>query len=144
MYPHWQYNLQPHSPKQYKKKRSFIRQFSNIFSCDTVLFFHTILCQNSFFHQCYKFNLDLTLSSHLNIHYSFFVNKDLELNKRTVDGCYLTADSPHSVNERREVVPRAGNRKGPRSFVFVSPGFEEKERLQVASKCAKSSHFNSF
>ena len=34
--------------------------------------------------------------------------------------------------ERREVFPRAGNRKGPRSFVFVSPGFQEKERLQVA------------
>ena len=83
---------------------SFV-QFSNIFSCDTVLFFHTILCQNSFFHQCYKFNLDLILSSHLNIHYSFFVNKDLELNKRTVDGWYLTADSAHSVNERREVGP---------------------------------------
>ena len=39
--------------------------------------------------------------------------------------------------ERREVVPQAGNRKGPRSFVFVSPGFEEKERLQVASKICK-------
>ena len=32
--------------------------------------------------------------------------------------------------ERREVV-LAGSRNGPRSFVFVSPGFQEKERLQV-------------
>jgi len=31
--------------------------------------------------------------------------------------------------ERKEVV--LGNKKGPRSFVFVSPGFQEKERLQV-------------
>ena len=37
--------------------------------------------------------------------------------------------------ERREVVLEAGNRNlGPRSFVFVSPGFQEKERLQVAAK----------
>ena len=39
--------------------------------------------------------------------------------------------------ERREVVLGAGNRKGPRSFVFVSPGFQEKERLQVAGKSYK-------
>ena len=32
--------------------------------------------------------------------------------------------------EKREVVS-AGSRNGPRSFVFVSPGFQEKERLQV-------------
>ena len=32
--------------------------------------------------------------------------------------------------ERREVV-LPGSRNGPRSFVFVSPGFQEKERLQV-------------
>ena len=32
--------------------------------------------------------------------------------------------------ERREVV-LAESRNGPRSFVFVSPGFQEKERLQV-------------
>jgi len=33
--------------------------------------------------------------------------------------------------ERKEVVFEAGNKNGPRSFVFVSPGFQEKERLQV-------------
>ena len=32
--------------------------------------------------------------------------------------------------ERREVV-LAESKNGPRSFVFVSPGFQEKERLQV-------------
>ena len=36
--------------------------------------------------------------------------------------------------ERKEVVFEAGNQNGPRSFVFVSPGFQEKERLQVAEK----------
>ena len=42
--------------------------------------------------------------------------------------------------ERKEVVLGAGsgNRKGPRSFVFVSPGFQEKERLQVAEKKIQS------
>ena len=34
--------------------------------------------------------------------------------------------------ERREVVLEGGSRKeSPRSFVFASPGFQEKERLQV-------------
>ena len=38
--------------------------------------------------------------------------------------------------ERKEVV--LGNRKqGPRSFVFVSPGFQEKERLQVEANSCK-------
>ena len=36
--------------------------------------------------------------------------------------------------ERKEVVLGDGSRKGPQSFVFVSPGFQEKERLQVVSK----------
>ena len=38
--------------------------------------------------------------------------------------------------ERKEVV--LGNKKGPRSFVFVSPGFQEKERLQVAAQQLQS------
>ena len=46
--------------------------------------------------------------------------------------------------KRKEVVLEDGNRKErPRSFVFVSPGFQEKERLQVASKSCKV-HFYSF
>ena len=40
--------------------------------------------------------------------------------------------------ERREVV-LAGSRNGPRSFVFVSPGFQEKERLQVHLYFCKTS-----
>ena len=36
--------------------------------------------------------------------------------------------------ERKEVVFETGNKNGPRSFVFASPGFQEKERLQVAEK----------
>ena len=36
--------------------------------------------------------------------------------------------------QRKEVVLGEGSRKGPQSFVFVSPGFQEKERLQVVSK----------
>ena len=33
--------------------------------------------------------------------------------------------------ERREVVLEDGRKERPRSFVFASPGFQEKERLQV-------------
>ena len=41
--------------------------------------------------------------------------------------------------ERKEVVFETGNKNVPRSFVFVSPGFQEKERLQVAEKQCNSS-----
>ena len=65
-----------------------------------------------------------------NLELSVYVFANIQFAQVITDEVYNILETEGGL-ERREVVLEDGRKERPRSFVFASPGFQEKERLQV-------------